>query len=456
MYTNKQNRRLKSQITLCTQILNYILNQVLIERKPLDKVLSLYFRKNKKIGARDRRFLMEVSFSMFRWFGWIRKVLSSELNINSDKCEGSIKISETKLEKIIIFILLIDVNNEFETLKNFLLNNHKLRSRKVNKNEIASNKNFINKAAEVFREVFCVKNELSTIELIPEWSVLKLYFPISKKEKIIESLQKRPPIWIRVQSDNIRKMVLQLENKSIQAICHSRIQNAVKLLNPRTNLYNLEEFKKGSFELQDLASQIIGLICFPEQGEKWWDACAGAGGKTLQLASMMNNKGRITSTDIQSYKLETLKRRAKRAKFSNILCREWNGKSISKKKNYFYDGVLVDAPCSCSGTWRRRPDARWKLLENEADKMPDIQKQLLRSASKGVKVGGILVYATCSLFLEENQDVIKEFLNERKDFTLEEFTDPISGGKVDGMLQVFPQENDSDATFTARLRRISK
>ena len=181
------------------------------------------------------------------------------------------------------------------------------------------------------------------------------------------------------------------------------------------NLYSLESFKNVLFEIQDIASQVIGLVSCAKPGERWWDCCAGAGGKSLQLSSMMQNKGRIVSSDIREYKLDDLKKRARRNEKSNIECRTWDGKALRNKKSESFDGVLADAPCSCSGTWRRNPDARWRSAPADVNELISIPSSILENTSSAVKNGGVLIYATCSVFDEENGDMVRNFLKKHPD-----------------------------------------
>ena len=127
------------------------------------------------------------------------------------------------------------------------------------------------------------------------------------------------------------------------------MKKAIKLYNPRVNLYELKSFRAGNFEVQDLASQSLGFACQAKPGERWWDVCAGAGGKTMLLADHMQSKGLVVATDIREWKLQDLKKRAKRARFSNVTTKALK-KGRASSKNHTFDGVLVDAPCSCTGT----------------------------------------------------------------------------------------------------------
>ena len=268
-----------------------------------------------------------------------------------------------------------------------------------------------------------------------------------------EWVQKKPPIWIRAQGTDAETLAQSLKTQHVRTEHHNLMPNALRIDRPLVNLYTLPQFKEGKFEIQDLASQAIALCCRPKPGERWWEPCAGAGGKTLALASGMNNKGTVIAGDIRGYKLEDLRKRARRAGFSNIQCKEWDGKPLRKKQQANFDGVLVDAPCSCSGTWRRNPDAKWTTDPVEIETLSSLQLEILKAASSGVKAGGTLVYATCSLFSPENEHVISRFLDEEPDFMLDPFASPVTGSMGDGMLRIYPWDGNCDAMFMARMKR---
>lgn len=220
----------------------------------------------------------------------------------------------------------------------------------------------------------------------------------------------------------------------------------------KVNMYSLESYRKGLFEIQDLASQCVGLVCAPRPGNRWLDACAGAGGKTLQLAQLMKRKGNVTASDLRSYKLEDLRRRARRAGFPNITAKE--NIAASGKVKHPFDGVLVDAPCSCSGVWRRNPGAQWILTAEEVEELAIQQLEILETYSAAVRTGGVLVYATCSVFDEENSGVVRKFLDKHPEFKLDPFADPMTGNIAPGMLRIDGGLYNCDTLFAARMRKV--
>jgi 16S rRNA (cytosine967-C5)-methyltransferase len=158
----------------------------------------------------------------------------------------------------------------------------------------------------------------------------------------------------------------------------------------------------------------------PKPGERVVDFCAGAGGKTLALAAMMENKGKLVAMDVLKGRIERSATRIRRAGINNVERRDLSSERDPWVKRHAggFDRVLIDAPCSGAGTWRRNPDAKWRLKPSDLEELVDLQRRILDSASRLVKPGGRLVYATCSLFQEENADQVAAFLEANTDFTL--------------------------------------
>ena len=188
----------------------------------------------------------------------------------------------------------------------------------------------------------------------------------------------------------------------------------------RANVFQTESFKKGYFEVQDASSQLVAELLDVKPGQRIVDTCAGAGGKSLHLAALMENKGQLIAMDIYGSKLKELKRRARRNGAQNIEPREIDSTKVFKKLYGSADRVLIDAPCTGLGVLRRNPDSKWKMQPEFLEKITKTQHELIRSYSKIVKPGGKMVYATCSILPQENNDQVKSFLasEEGKDFTL--------------------------------------
>lgn len=182
------------------------------------------------------------------------------------------------------------------------------------------------------------------------------------------------------------------------------------VLKERANVFLTDAFKQGFFEVQDASSQLVAPLLDVQPGMRVVDACAGAGGKTLHMASLMQNKGQLIAMDLYESKLKQLKLRAKRNSAFNIEYRIIDSTKVIKKLHEKADRVLIDAPCSGLGVLKRNPDAKWKLQPEFIDNIRNVQTEVLENYSKMVKPGGKLVYATCSILPSENQEQIQKFL----------------------------------------------
>ena len=208
----------------------------------------------------------------------------------------------------------------------------------------------------------------------------------------------------------------------------------------RGDLFLTREFHTGEFEVQDLSSQAVGFVCGPHPGETWWDACAGDGGKTMHLADLMANRGLIWASDRAAWRLATLKRRAARAGVFNYRVVVWDGGPRLPTRTKF-DGVLVDAPCSGIGTWHRNPHARWTTTAEDVRELGELQQRILRHAAAGVKPGGKLVYAVCTLADLETTSVVEGFERQSPMFERLPAHNPLApGSKPRGLLALQPQE----------------
>ena len=216
-------------------------------------------------------------------------------------------------------------------------------------------------------------------------------------------------------------------------------------------------YKSGAIEIQDEGSQLVALLADAREGQAVLDFCAGAGGKTLALATAMHNKGRIVAADVLGARLERAKDRFKRAGLQNVETRplDDDSKSWLKRRRGSFDRVLVDAPCSGTGTWRRNPDMRWRQIGPALAELTTIQAQILADASAMVKPGGRLIYATCSLLREENEATVEGFLAAHPGFTVVEASAiwrsvlpdaPTYGGQY---LRLSPARHATDGFFAA-------
>ena len=273
-------------------------------------------------------------------------------------------------------------------------------------------------------------DELGVKELGKQW------------DKEISALNKQAPVVLRANTLKTTKQKLQklLLEDSIETDLLKNYADALELVE-RKSIFRTEAFQNGFFEVQDASSQLVAAYLDVKPGMRVVDTCAGAGGKTLHLAALMENKGQIIALDIYANKLKELKRRAKRAGAHNIEPRHIDSTKVIKKLYNKADRVLIDAPCSGIGVLKRNPDAKWKLQPEFIEEIKKTQAEILSKYSQMVKIGGKLVYATCSILPSENEKQVESFLKSNEDFKF------ISENKV------LPSVSGYDGFYMALLER---
>lgn len=281
--------------------------------------------------------------------------------------------------------------------------------------------------------------------LLPAW--FRAHCPALFEAPQPEALLARAPLWLRLQTSRGPEALDEFAGRKWHYLTSPLLPGAVRLLE-EADVTATDAFRRGLVEVQDLGSQFIlatlGDALAP--GGRWLDACAGAGGKTLQLAGLLGPSGRVEAHDIRPEALRELKARAKRAGLANIAV-------FSKPPAALYDGVLVDAPCSGSGTWRRAPHLKWQTTDQQIQDHARRQQQLLGQFSRNVRPGGLLVYATCSLSRRENQDTAAAFLAAHPDFAPERPRRDFGGSPDFAGLTLFPATHATDGFYVATLRR---
>lgn len=353
-----------------------------------DKAVEQALKRDKRWGARDRKFVAETIYDIVRW-----KRLYSEI--------ANVKAPYARPDLWRLFAVWC-------VLKGIQLPDW-------NQIEPTPSRRIKGK----FDELLKIRKFR---ESIPDWidevGVQELGEEVWTKE--IAALNKQAEVILRTNTLNTTKAHLQkqLASEGIDTEFIKGYDDALKLVE-RANVFKTEAFKKGFFEVQDASSQLVAAYLDVEPGMKVVDTCAGAGGKTLHLASLMKNKGQIIAMDIYESKLKKLKVRARRNGAHNIDTRVIDSTKVIKKLHEKADRVLIDAPCSGLGVIRRNPDSKWKLQPEFLDQIRETQQEVLQQYSKMVKPGGKLVYATCSVLPSENQQQVEFFLasDEGKDFT---------------------------------------
>jgi 16S rRNA (cytosine967-C5)-methyltransferase len=266
----------------------------------------------------------------------------------------------------------------------------------------------------------------------------------------LRSLQHEPKLWLRAKRGQAESLAEKVSGAETSPLLPDAL-----VFTGETDLFKTPEFHAGEFEIQDIASQVVGLLCAPQPGETWWDTCAGEGGKTLHLSDLMQNKGLLWASDRAEWRLQKLKRRTGRAKVFNYRSVFWDGGAKLPTKTKF-DGVLVDAPCSGIGTWQRNPQARWTTTVDDVRELSEIQRKLLANVAPGVKPGGKLIFSVCTLSRAETTDVVAAFNASQPDF--EPLLLPAISGSQ-GLLtpaaakMIWPSDLDGNGMFIAGWRR---
>ena len=369
------------------KVLDGVFNQDLYADKTIEKIL----KQDKRWGSRDRGFIAETSYEIVRW-----KRLY-------------IEIAEVK--KPFDYKNLWRVFTVWAILKGISLPNWK-EFQDTPKRRIKGKFDKLSKIRK-FRES------------VPDWIDNLACEEIGEKkwEKEVAELNKMAPVILRTNTLKISSKELQkvLLDEDVLVDNINGYPDALQL-RERSNLFKKDSFQKGLFEVQDASSQLVAPFLQIDQGMKICDVCAGAGGKTLHLSALSQNKGQIIAMDIYRHKLAQLKKRAKRNGAFNIETKLIeNSKSIKRFKGKI-DRLLIDAPCSGLGVLRRNPDSKWKLEPEFLKKIKNTQLEILKQYSSMIKADGKMVYATCSILPSENELQIEKFLNsnEGKRFKLEE------------------------------------
>lgn len=465
-------RKLEAQIRSVCRALPALMDQALVRGRPADRSLAAYLREHRELGGRDRRLLSEGFFAALRWWGWLQRLAPPAFLDRVRRADSASRArarearSQTDSpgapandvpagpwERLLLGALILDGGEEQGTI-DLLASPLGLQGEALRRIRAAPSAEAraglllgaLEKASEPPR--------LTPLDLIPPWAAAEIQSPRPIPE-LIGWFQSRPPLWLRAQAADTAAVLRELAAMKLAFDPHPRLKRAIRIRDARVNLFTVPVYRNGWIEVQDLASQAIGEVCGPRPGERWWDACAGGGGKSLLLAQLMTGKGTVVATDVREYKLEALRLRARRGGFSNIAARPWDGKPLRSRQATF-DGVLVDAPCSGSGTWRRNPAARWNIAPDEVSELGRLQSRILAAASSGVKPGGVLVYATCSIFRTENDAVVDAFLGAHPEFSIEPFEHPLTGEPVQGRVQIWPWDGECDGMFAARLRRTKE
>lgn len=367
---------------------------------PVDAMIGDYFRQRRYIGAKDKGFISRRVYAVLRQGGVLQwHIEQAEL--------------PTTPRSLVLAALLIEEKHPAATLEEWF-----------------SGEGYDPDPLEIEEMRFAQNVDAENISEMPDW--MRLNAPEWCMDKLralfgddleaeLAALNQEAPLDMRVNTlkttREAARKALKKENFDAELTPYSPWGLR---LHRRGALFNTKVFKDGWIEVQDEGSQLVTLLSEAKPGQKVIDFCAGAGGKTLALAAMMQNKGRILAWDTAEKRLQQSAKRLARAGADNVqrhaLTSETDG--FVKRHKDSADVVMIDAPCSGSGTWRRNPDLKWRFNADDLAEVTAIQEKILDSAQRLVKKGGKLLYITCSIFEEENELQVKQFLTKYPDFVV--------------------------------------
>lgn len=413
---------------------------------PMDNVCGDYFRTRRFIGSKDRAEIAERVYGMMRAY--------ARLHWWSEQAG----LDKPSSRHLVLLFLALSEEKSAEDIDQ-LCNGRQYHPAPLNDKEKSAlkkveGKNLVHKDMPETVKVEC-----------PPYAEQPLR-ELFGDQFNAEMAAMIPPATLDVRVNTLKSSVEDVQNslakQDVESVSCPYSPMGLRLTS-KAFLSKTKAFTKGLIEIQDEGSQLLALLCGAKPGMQVLDYCAGGGGKTLALANMMENKGRIVAMDIEKRRLDKGKPRYVRAGIHNVETRalddEKHKKWFRRQKENF-DIVLVDAPCTSSGTWRRNPDLRWNTYGPDASAIETVQGEILERVKKAVKPGGRIIYATCSLFLAENERQIERFLTNNDDYELipveKAWKDAEISSKcpVNGKyLRLSPLNHQTDGFFAAVLQK---
>jgi len=419
-------------------------------RLPADSLIDSFFRSRKYLGSHDRRFIAETLYGTLRHLTKCETLVAHALGVSTTQLSAQ----DHRLWVVAAYLTAV------ENQKNIPASALEEKTQSV---EVRTRASEILSALSMSMDLPDEPvGRIVAVYSFPEWMAARFVneFGVAETEQLCGALNTPASLSLRVNTlrTNVEECQAALKGEGIETV-RTRLSPVGLQVPRRRNLFQLESFRKGFFEVQDEGSQLLPLFLDPKPTAKVLDACAGAGGKTLQLAALMQNRGVIYASDINAVRLDGLRKRSKRAGAFNIraLSTE-NLLDRASEFQRFFDVVFIDAPCTGLGTLRRNPGMKWSVTEQSVGELALKQNDILTVHASFVNPGGLLFYATCSVLREENEEVVRAFLERHKEFALFDSADHARKTGLErfvqnGFFRLWPHRNDTDGFFCAVLRR---
>lgn len=412
---------------------------------PADAILKSYFAKRRYAGSKDRRAVADAVYRILRHRARLRASLA--------------KAGGEPSPRLMALADLVVLGHSDDAALDALFSGDKFAPEPLSEDERA----LLPKLRSINPDTLPRSARLE----FPEWMEAMLAARFGEAfEGELAAMDERAPVTIRANRLKGDRDALRdrLDGEGI-VTTHCRYAPDGLLAEDGKGLNQTAAFRDGLFEVQDEGAQLAALIADAEPGSQVLDLCAGAGGKTLALACYMGKSGQLYAADVDGRRLDELKRRAKRAGAHNVqpILLDETGERRAKTLAEFQgkiDRVILDVPCTGTGTWRRSPELRWRFGPDDLKDIQDVQSRLLDEAAGLVKPGGRIVYVTCSLLPPENEGQIREFLDRHSNFKLMEYELllpdeveglPASRSDLDGALALTPASHGTDGFFIAVL-----
>lgn len=430
-------------------------------RKAYADILLDAALKNESLSGKDRSLLTEVVYGTLRWRGRIDAYLRPLLRRPLREADPYLR----NLLRLAIYQLLF-----LDRIPAYAALNEAVELAKDHAGERAAG--FINGVLRRFlreQKQFAKPNAdkspttaLAEYWSHPDWLVQDWirYLGVDEIEELLRANNGEPPLVVRTNLlKGTRDEVLQLfQNEGIEAAPTSWSPQGITL-HSRLPVDQLPGFSQGLFQVQGESSQLVTYLLAPKAGECILDTCAAPGGKTTHIAEVMHDTGRVVATDISQKGLEKIRENADRLALSSILpCHADASRALPEPLRRPYDRILIDAPCSGLGTLRSHPEIKWQRMKSDIQRLARLQKKIISHVASHLKLGGVLVYSTCTLTEAENERVVEDFLARHKGFVLEDaagYLPEQAQSLIRGSyFMALPHRHNSDGFFAARMRKV--
>ncbi|MCX8050950.1 MAG: RsmB/NOP family class I SAM-dependent RNA methyltransferase [Chlorobi bacterium] len=458
-----------SLLNHCIQLLD------VIERAastPADELASAYMRSRKYLGAKERRAVSEIVFSTLRMKNTAEFIVNTMLRRNArPEPQPTLAALVGTMTAVAPLWAGFDPRSVLDDAANMptdpiAVAEHLYREVTGDTLPPRWHSELVSLLHELDEGGSDEFGSLALVACLPEWIVAHLHdggMTTDEIRQLGRAMIVAAPVVLRVATPALsrQQIIALLEQSGIRSQPSTLVPDGI-VLDHRARLYQHELYRSGAVEVQDAGSQLVSLALAPEEHWRILDACAGAGGKTLHLAYLQRDRGEIVASDVEPRRLGFLQRRLQRHRFRSIRTEPIPLLPLPRQKAYEkrFDAVLLDVPCSGTGTLRRSPEIRWRLRPRQIEHIVATQERILDTYSRYVRPGGILVYATCSILHGENERVVERFLDRSTDFVpdplapaFERYGVGLNIGEEQWSLRLAPHTHGTDGFFIARLRR---